>query len=60
VELIVGKQPPVLELGPSESQSRFQQVFVSFIGVFAQQQHPLVLFLDDLQVRLFSSDTLQF
>ncbi len=49
VELIIGKQPPVEELGGSEAQNRFNSVFSSFIRVFCQEQHPLVLFLDDLQ-----------
>ncbi len=49
VELIVGKQPEVLELGPIESQNRFNRVFKEFISVFTQKEHPLVIFLDDLQ-----------
>jgi PAS domain S-box-containing protein len=49
LELVVGKQPPVEELPPQESQSRFQMAFRRFLGVFASKNHPLVLFLDDLQ-----------
>ncbi|MBD1889172.1 AAA family ATPase [Coleofasciculus sp. FACHB-SPT9] len=49
IELIIGKQPAVLELAASESQNRFNLVFQNFIHVFCQQQHPLVIFLDDLQ-----------
>jgi histidine kinase len=49
VALIVGAQPPAPPLGPEESQNRFRQVFQSFIRVFAQPRHPLVVFLDDLQ-----------
>ncbi|TAF64070.1 MAG: response regulator [Oscillatoriales cyanobacterium] len=49
VELIVGKQPEVPQLGPTESQNRFNRVFKQFISVFAAQSHPLVVFLDDLQ-----------
>jgi len=49
VELIVGPQPPVQELGPTESQNRFNLVFQNFIQVFCQKEHPLVIFLDDLQ-----------
>ncbi len=49
VELIVGPQAPVAELGPTESQNRFNLVFQNFIRVFCQKEHPLVLFLDDLQ-----------
>jgi PAS domain S-box-containing protein len=46
---VIGEQPPVPELPPSESQRRFQLVFRRFIGVFARPEHPLALFLDDLQ-----------
>lgn len=49
LRLIIGEQPPVLELPPQQAQSRFQLVFRSFIGVFARPEHPLALFLDDLQ-----------
>ncbi|MFM9266488.1 protein kinase domain-containing protein [Tychonema sp. BBK16] len=49
VELIAGKQPEVSELGAVESQNRFNRVFKEFIRVFAQKEHPLVIFLDDLQ-----------
>jgi len=46
---VIGDQPPVPELPPSEAQRRFQLVFRRFIGVFARPEHPLALFLDDLQ-----------
>jgi predicted ATPase/tRNA A-37 threonylcarbamoyl transferase component Bud32 len=49
VELIIGKQPEVPQLGAAESQNRFNRVFPQFIGVFSQKEHPLVIFLDDLQ-----------
>ncbi len=49
VELIIGKQPSVPELGATESQNRFSRVFKQFIGVFTTREHPLVVFLDDLQ-----------
>jgi len=49
VERIIGRQPQLPQLGASESQNRFNRVFQKFIQVFAQPQHPLVLFLDDLQ-----------
>ncbi|HSW07193.1 AAA family ATPase [Aquabacterium sp.] len=49
LELIIGRQPPVQELSPQDAQSRFQTVFRRLLGVFAQPEHPLVLFLDDLQ-----------
>jgi PAS domain S-box-containing protein len=46
---IIGEQPPVPELPPQEAQRRFQLVFRRFIGIFARPEHPLALFLDDLQ-----------
>lgn len=49
VELIVGKQEPVPELSPLQSQNRFNRVFQDFIRVFATPQHPLTVYLDDLQ-----------
>ncbi|QLE48746.1 GAF domain-containing protein [Nostoc sp. C057] len=49
VELIVGEQPPIPELGPAESQNRFNLVFQNFISVFSQREHPLTVFLDDMQ-----------
>src|SRR6476661_8895161 len=49
VELIVGKQPAVPELASAESQNRFNSIFQKFIGVFCSSEHPLVIFLDDLQ-----------
>ena len=49
VEFVIGKQPPVAELPPQEARGRFQLVFRRFLGAFAQPEHPLALFLDDLQ-----------
>src|SRR5438132_1490731 len=49
LELIVGEQPPVPELSPQDAQRRFQFVLRRFIGTFARPEHPLTLFLDDLQ-----------
>src|ERR1700684_3108387 len=49
LEFIIGKQPPVAELPPQAAQNRFQIVFRRFLGVFANKEHPLALFLDDLQ-----------
>lgn len=46
---IMGPQPPVPELAPVESQNRFNLTFQNFIQVFTKAEHPLILFLDDLQ-----------
>jgi PAS domain S-box-containing protein len=49
VEFIIGKQPPVLDLPSPDAQNRFQLVLRRFLGAFARREHPLTLFLDDLQ-----------
>ena len=49
LELIIGEQPPVEELPPREAKNRFHMVFRRFLSVFARKEHPLALFLDDLQ-----------
>jgi len=49
LKLIIGEQPPVSDLPPQQAQGRFQLVFRRFLGVFARPEHPLALFLDDLQ-----------
>ena len=49
IEFIIGRQaaPPPAE--PAEAQNRFRLAFQNFVGAVALQQHPLVVFLDDLQ-----------
>ncbi|MGY4331836.1 putative ATPase [Bradyrhizobium sp. LB7.2] len=49
LRLIIGDQPPVPDASPRDAQRRFQLLVIRFIGVFAKPDHPLVLFLDDLQ-----------
>ncbi|MBF2063739.1 MAG: AAA family ATPase [Calothrix sp. C42_A2020_038] len=49
VELVIGQQPELPLLGAVENLNRFNRVFQKFIQVFCQKEHPLVLFLDDLQ-----------
>ncbi len=49
IEILIGKQPPAPELEGSAAQNRFNLLFQKFIRVFATQEHPLVIFLDDLQ-----------
>jgi predicted ATPase len=49
LEYIIGRQPSVPELPPAESQNRFNMVFRDFIKIFTQKDHPLCIFLDDLQ-----------
>ncbi|MGK5090796.1 AAA family ATPase [Deltaproteobacteria bacterium TL4] len=49
VELLIGKQPPAAPLPPEETQNRFNLIFLNFVRVFAMENSPLVIFLDDLQ-----------
>src|SRR6478672_9047542 len=49
LERIIGQQPPAPELSGSAAQNRFNRLFANFISVFTTQEHPLVIFLDDLQ-----------
>ena len=68
LEQIIGKQPPAPELSGNAAQNRFNLLFVNFIQVFTTIEHPLVLFLDDLQwadsaslnlIRLLMGETLR-
>ncbi|GGA26182.1 serine/threonine protein kinase [Okeania sp. KiyG1] len=49
LERIIGQQSPVPELSGSAAQNRFNLLFEKFIAVFTTIEHPLTLFLDDLQ-----------
>jgi predicted ATPase len=49
LKLVIGEQPPVPDLPTQDAQNRFQMVFRHFLRVFARKEHPLALFLDDLQ-----------
>jgi predicted ATPase/signal transduction histidine kinase len=49
LEQVLGKQPAVPELSGSAAQNRFNLLFQKFIEVFTTKEHPLVMFLDDLQ-----------
>ncbi len=49
LEKIIGQQPPAPELSGSSAQYRFQLLIQKFVQVFSSAEHPLVLFLDDLQ-----------
>ncbi len=49
LEIIMGKQPNVPELSGAVAQNRFNLLFQKFIQVFTTKEHPLVIFLDDLQ-----------
>jgi predicted ATPase/signal transduction histidine kinase len=49
LERIIGEQPPAPELVATAAQNRFNRLFENFISIFATKEHPLVIFLDDLQ-----------
>jgi predicted ATPase/signal transduction histidine kinase/tRNA A-37 threonylcarbamoyl transferase component Bud32 len=49
LERLIGKQPEVPELEGNAAQNRFNLLFQKFIRLFATKEHPLVIFLDDLQ-----------
>ncbi len=49
LEHLIGKQPEVPELEGSAGQNRFNLLFGKLIRVLATKEHPLVIFLDDLQ-----------
>ncbi len=49
LEDIIGQQPPVIELSGTAAQNRFNLVWQRFIQIFTTVEHPLVIFLDDLQ-----------
>jgi PAS domain S-box-containing protein len=49
LEKIIGSQPPVPELSGTAAQNRFHLLLEKFLLVFRKTQHPLVIFLDDLQ-----------
>jgi predicted ATPase len=49
IAFIVGPQPAPAPLAPAEAHNRFQRVLVAFRRRAREAEHPLVLFLDDLQ-----------
>jgi histidine kinase len=49
LEYIIGTQPKLASLGGLEAQKRFTYVFRKFVKAVAHRNHPIVLFIDDLQ-----------
>ncbi|MBC1218697.1 AAA family ATPase, partial [Nostoc sp. UCD120] len=49
LELVIGKQAPVPEVSGIAAQNRFNLLLQKFIELFTDKEHPLVIFLDDLQ-----------
>jgi predicted ATPase/GAF domain-containing protein len=63
---IIGPQKEIEEISPQETQNRFKHLLYSFICLFADKDHTLVIFIDDLQwadqasielIKLIFSDT---
>jgi len=49
LEQVIGQQSPAMELSGAAAQNRFNLLFRKFIAVFTTPEHPLTIFLDDLQ-----------
>lgn len=49
IQLIIGTQPEAVALGPVEAQNRFDFVLQAFFHQVCAEEHPMVLFIDDLQ-----------
>jgi predicted ATPase/serine phosphatase RsbU (regulator of sigma subunit)/tRNA A-37 threonylcarbamoyl transferase component Bud32 len=49
LELIIGTQPAVTKVGPTEAQNRFLMFFLNFVKALCNEDHPFILFIDDLQ-----------
>lgn len=49
MELLIGPQPEIIQLDAIENANRFKRVFLNFLKSISIEEHPLVLFLDDLQ-----------
>ncbi len=49
IEFIIGQHPPVPELSPKDAQNRFHMAFEKFLQVLASNEHPLTLFIDNMQ-----------
>ena len=49
LERVLGPQPEVPQLGGVENQNRINHFFNRFISCLATPEHPMVVFLDDLQ-----------
>src|SRR5262245_40852713 len=49
LKFVIGEQPPVPDIPSSDAKARFQMTIRRLVAVFARGDHPLALFLDDLQ-----------
>ncbi|MCI5165749.1 MAG: hypothetical protein D3903_06545 [Candidatus Electrothrix sp. GM3_4] len=49
LELIIGPQPVVPKVEVTEAKNRFTLFFIKFIKSLCDKEHPIILFIDDLQ-----------
>lgn len=50
LETLLGRTPPtIVDASPHEARLRFRNLYCRFVGALAGPDHPLVLFIDDLQ-----------
>src|SRR5215469_14012306 len=49
LEFVMGEQPAVPVLFPGDARNRLHVLFRRFLAACAQEKHPLVFFIDDLQ-----------
>ena len=49
LEAIIGSQPSAPEMGTNERKQVFLRLLRRFLKIFAVKEHPLVMFIDDLQ-----------
>ncbi len=49
LEAIIGRQPDIPEVGSEDAKKRFNYAFQRFIITVSTREHPLVIFIDDLQ-----------
>ncbi len=49
LKTILEEQDTLVSLNPTEAQNRFFYALIKFIEVFAKEEHPLTIFIDDLQ-----------
>jgi len=49
LELVIGPQPPLEQVPPEDARRRLDLVFRRFMRALAAAEHPVILFLDDLQ-----------
>lgn len=49
LQRVIGQVAPLAPANPVEEQNRFRSTLRAFVRTFARREHPLVLFLDDLQ-----------